>query len=174
MARNSGVTLETFVRQEALDAVVVSGRRELPPVPGTHYVAFVDPSGGSADSMTLAIGHHEDDAVVLDVVREWRPPFSPDVVVVECAALLKTYDIGGVMGDHFVNSAESRRSWTTLPGCGTGGRGPTGTRRRGHSVRNWPRRCARGDYPLTNADLVTWLAACSILCTSVTGIQRRG
>ena len=87
--------LETFVRQEALDAVVVSGRRELPPVPGTHYVAFVDPSGGSADSMTLAIGHHEDDAVVLDVVREWRPPFSPDVVVVECAALLKTYDIGG-------------------------------------------------------------------------------
>jgi molybdate transport system substrate-binding protein len=34
---------------------VSPGRRELPPVTGAHYVAFADPSGGSADSMTLAI-----------------------------------------------------------------------------------------------------------------------
>jgi hypothetical protein len=36
------------------------------------YFAFVDPSGGSVDSMTLAIGHREKktDLILVDVVRE--------------------------------------------------------------------------------------------------------
>jgi len=34
--------------------MVIPGRHELPPLPGVDYVAFVDPSGGSQDSMTLA------------------------------------------------------------------------------------------------------------------------
>jgi hypothetical protein len=38
-----------------VEAAVVQGRFELPPTPGGVYVAFVDPSGGSSDSMTLAI-----------------------------------------------------------------------------------------------------------------------
>jgi len=46
------------------------------PVPGVGYAAFVDPSGGSADSMTLAIAHADKDGrAVLDAVRERRPPF---------------------------------------------------------------------------------------------------
>jgi hypothetical protein len=46
---------------------------------GVSYLAFVDPSGGSGDGMTLAIGHQEDDVAVLDAIRERRPPFSPGV-----------------------------------------------------------------------------------------------
>lgn len=42
---------------EALEAVVVPGRRELSPEPGLRYRAFVDPSGGRGDAFTLAIGH---------------------------------------------------------------------------------------------------------------------
>ena len=38
-----------------------------------RYFAFADPSGGSADSMSLAIGHREDDIVVLDALREIKP-----------------------------------------------------------------------------------------------------
>ena len=57
---------------------------------GVSYSAFVDPSGGSADSMTLAIGHRQDDVAVLDAVRERRPPFSPEDVVADFAALLKS------------------------------------------------------------------------------------
>ena len=34
--------------------------------------AFFDPSGCSADSMTLAIGHREKDVAVVDAVRERR------------------------------------------------------------------------------------------------------
>jgi hypothetical protein len=41
-------------------------------VSGVSYVAFVDPSGGSADSMTLAIGHKQDDVSILDAVRVIR------------------------------------------------------------------------------------------------------
>ncbi len=44
--------VESFVAREVVDAAVVAGRHELPPVPGLKYFAFVDPSGGSADSMT--------------------------------------------------------------------------------------------------------------------------
>ena len=68
---------------------------------GVTYSAFVDPSGGSGDSMTLAIGHQEDNVAVLDAIRERRPPFSPEDVVREFAATLKTYRITEVQGDRY-------------------------------------------------------------------------
>src|SRR5207249_4461902 len=58
--------VESFISREAIDAVVVPGRFELAPVSGVHYVAFTDPSGGSADSMTLALAHEQDGRAVLD------------------------------------------------------------------------------------------------------------
>jgi hypothetical protein len=79
----------------------VADRFELPPVSGMRYAGFVDPSGGSADSMTLAIGHLERDRAVLDVVREVKPPFSPEAVVDEFAGLLRAYRISTVTGDHY-------------------------------------------------------------------------
>jgi len=51
--------------------------------------------------MTLAITHREGDKVVVDAVRERRPPFSPDDVVIEFAATLKSYGIGTVQGDRY-------------------------------------------------------------------------
>ena len=46
--------------------------RWLPFASGTRYAAFTDPSGGSADAMTLAIAHFDRATkhVVLDAVRE--------------------------------------------------------------------------------------------------------
>jgi hypothetical protein len=76
--------VETFVSREVVDAAVVQGRHELPPMAGTHYVGFIDPSGGSADSMTVAVAHRDGDRVVV-AVRERRPPFSPDDVTLEFA-----------------------------------------------------------------------------------------
>jgi hypothetical protein len=44
-------------------------------VPGLRHVAFVDPSGGSRDSMTLAIAHQQKDSkAVLDCIHERKPP----------------------------------------------------------------------------------------------------
>ena len=65
----------------------------MPRISGLHYRAFIDPSGGSADSITLAIAHEEDGRSVLDAVRETKPPFSPEAVVGKFAALLKSYGV---------------------------------------------------------------------------------
>jgi hypothetical protein len=93
--------VEAFLSREAVEAVVFPGRREIAPGSQYHYAAFVDPSGGSQDSMTLAIAHREGDRLVLDATRERRPPFSPESVVDDFADLMKRYRIGWVSGDRY-------------------------------------------------------------------------
>jgi hypothetical protein len=55
-------------------------RFELPPLPNVQYYAFCDPSGGSSDSMTLAICHKDEwtDNAILDRICERKAPFSPE------------------------------------------------------------------------------------------------
>jgi terminase large subunit-like protein len=93
--------VESYITREAVEACVALGVRERAPWPDIHYSAFVDPSGGSADSMTLAIGHEQDDVAILDAVREVRPPFSPEDVVSEFCRLLKSYRVMAVTGDRY-------------------------------------------------------------------------
>ncbi len=93
--------VETFISREVVDAATPPGRHELPPISGTRYMAFVDPSGGSADSMTLAVAHRDGERVVVDAVREVRPPFSPEGVVQDFADLLKAYRVNTVTGDRY-------------------------------------------------------------------------
>jgi len=93
--------IEAFVSREAVDACVVPGRFEIPPVKGIRYRAFVDPSGGSQDSMTLAIAHVEHGRTILDCVRECKAPFKPTEVVAELAIVLHAYGCERVIGDHY-------------------------------------------------------------------------
>jgi len=95
------IDVEAFISNEAVDACISLGVLERPYLSGTYYKAFIDPSGGSADSMTLAIGHREGDQCVVDAVRERRPPFSPESVVAEFASLMKAYGISRVTGDRY-------------------------------------------------------------------------
>jgi len=94
--------IESYISREVVEAAVVPGRHELPYMSGVHDVAFVDPSGGAADSMTLAICHCDKDGrAVLDLAREVRPPFSPESVVDEFAGTLRAYRISRVRGDRY-------------------------------------------------------------------------
>ncbi len=94
--------IETFISQEAVQAVVIPGRYECAPRKSAFYTAFVDPSGGSgSDSFALAIAHYEGDSSVLDAVREWRPPYNPEIVVEEACAVLKQFNITAVTGDRY-------------------------------------------------------------------------
>jgi hypothetical protein len=75
------------------------------PAAGVTYSAFVDPSGGSEDAMTLAIAHkttRPEERVIVDAVREVRPPFLPSVVVDDFAVLARrpriANAVGGVVG----------------------------------------------------------------------------
>ena len=85
--------VESFVSREAVHLCVALDVHERAPMSSVRYYGFVDPSGGSADSMTLAVGHREGDVVVLDALRERKPAFSPEDVVSEFAELLKSYRI---------------------------------------------------------------------------------
>ena len=93
--------IESLLAREAVEACISTGVRERPYVSGLRYFGFVDPSGGSADSFTLAIAHKENDVAILDAVREARPPFSPEAIVSEFAALLKAYRISTITGDRY-------------------------------------------------------------------------
>ena len=44
--------------------------------------------------MTLAIAHRQGERAVLDVIREVRPPFSPEATVQEFTELLHAYRLG--------------------------------------------------------------------------------
>ena len=93
--------IDSYVTRDAIAGVTVPGRRELLPAAGINYVGFVDPSGGSANSMTMAIAHKEKDIAVLDCVREVRPPFSPENVTRDFAITLKSYRVNRVIGDRY-------------------------------------------------------------------------
>jgi hypothetical protein len=105
--------LESYLSIDAVEAVIVQGRLELPPtryaqgryeqIPQIHvrYTAFVDPSGGRRDAATLAIAHKSGDMVILDVAKAWRAPHDPAVVVGEMAAILKNYNVNQVVGDRY-------------------------------------------------------------------------
>jgi hypothetical protein len=96
--------VEAFVSREAVEACVVPGRFEIAPSPFEMFTAHLDPSGGSADSMTIAISTRQDDRAVLCAVREWRPPFSPEEVVAECSQLLTQYRIKTLWSDRYGSS----------------------------------------------------------------------
>lgn len=93
--------IETFVSREVVESCTVPGRFELPYLSEHTYRAFVDPSGGSSDSMTLAVGHDEGQTVVVDAIREIKPPFSPEAVVADFAELLRDYRVSRVEGDRY-------------------------------------------------------------------------
>jgi hypothetical protein len=92
-----------FVSREVVDAVVVKGRFELAPRYGNQYFGFVDPSGGSSDSMTLAIAHKDAESgrAVLDLVREVQPPFKPDRTVAEFCGVCVAFGISNLKGDAY-------------------------------------------------------------------------
>lgn len=93
--------LEAFLPIEAIQAVTMPGRYELPPLGDLHYVAFVDPSGGRRDAAALAIGHKEGGRVVVDVARRWKAPHDPGIVAADMAGVLKAYRVRKVSGDRY-------------------------------------------------------------------------
>lgn len=90
-----------------LDAAVALGVRVRPPEPGVHYLAFVDMSGGSADSAALAIGFRDGARRVVAGVWDQgrKPPFDPRAVVPRFAAVCKEYGVFAVSADSYGRKA---------------------------------------------------------------------
>jgi hypothetical protein len=94
--------IEAFLSREAVEACIDRGVFERSPNADTQFVGFADPSGGSSDSFTAAVASKRDDGViVLDAVREVRPPFSPESVARELASFFLSYRVSKVRGDRY-------------------------------------------------------------------------
>ncbi len=90
-----------LIDADVLQACIAPGVVERERVPGRSYFAFVDAADGRAggDSMVLAIAHREERVAVLDLIREVKPPFSPERVVTGFARILQTYGLRSVQAD---------------------------------------------------------------------------
>jgi terminase large subunit-like protein len=93
--------VDTFVSREVVEACVDDGVFERAPLSSIRYFGFADPSGGSADSFTAAVAHQDGDQVILDAVREVRPPFSPEVVAKQFAEFFLSYQVSAIRSDHY-------------------------------------------------------------------------
>ncbi|MBZ9817279.1 hypothetical protein [Mesorhizobium sp. CA7] len=101
--------LEAFVSLETVQSCIAAALAVI--LPNNHrrpYWGFCDPSGGSSDSFTMAIGHdglvdqeHGKDLIILDRVEEAKPPFKPEEIVAKFSAILKSYGCTDVWGDAY-------------------------------------------------------------------------
>ena len=98
--------VESFVLLEAVQQCI-SKAIERKPEPIINYVGFCDPAGGSGtDDMSLCIAHYDypTQTVIIDCLRWFSPPFSPEAVTREFSETLKSYNISTVYGDRYAGS----------------------------------------------------------------------
>lgn len=95
--------VEGFIPRSIVEACV-RDYYELPPTPQLSYHCFVDAASGvpEGDSYAIAIAHKDGDRVVVDAIREIRPPFSAfEVIDSVLVPLCKAYRISKASGDSF-------------------------------------------------------------------------
>ena len=86
--------LEGYVAYEVVEACI-GCYFEMAPARSTSYYAFTDPESAAA---TIVHARHQppsnhrriDGRVVIDCIREFRPPFSPEQVIIDLVSVLKT------------------------------------------------------------------------------------
>lgn len=101
--------IETYLPLEAIEAVMVTGRKALLPDPNMRYKAFVDPTGGvgAGDSFALAIGHADKNVIVVDRILEARPTdkgLDLKATVRNFSAMVKSFGLYQVVGDKFAGN----------------------------------------------------------------------
>jgi len=93
---------DALITHEALDRNTPKGVYERMYDDTHYYIAALDAASGSGkDSMTLAICHRDGDVAVLDLVREVKPPFSPDAVAVEFSEVMHRYSVSTAWADNW-------------------------------------------------------------------------
>jgi hypothetical protein len=96
--------IESFISLDVVERCTRFSPLQLAPANNHRYYAFVDPSGGSADAFTVAIGHKEDDRIIVDFVHAHPAPFSPEVITQLVCEQLQPYRIKTVTGDAYAGN----------------------------------------------------------------------
>jgi hypothetical protein len=95
--------ISVFLSEDLIESAIDRSRPpELPPQQGARHWCFVDASGGRHDSYTVCIGHKDRSGrFVCDVLRGKEPPFDPQEITREYAALAREYGCLRVKGDAY-------------------------------------------------------------------------
>ena len=95
--------LVQFLSEDLIELAIDCSRPpELPPQQGVRYQCFVDASGGRHDSYTVCIGHKDSGGrFICDVLRGREPPFDPQEITREYAALAREYGCLRIEGDAY-------------------------------------------------------------------------
>lgn len=93
--------ISEYLPGDLLDVAIVPNRRAIPRMDGCVYVAHCDPSGGTADSMAIAVAHKDRSRLILDRLVIAQPPFDPAKVTQEFAHVLGQYGLTSCTGDRF-------------------------------------------------------------------------
>jgi hypothetical protein len=93
--------ISSLLDRAVLEQLVAPGVHEREYDPRCHYVAFADESGGNGgDASTLAIAHvDKDKRIIQDMIRVWKPPFSPSAAIKQKASLLRQFHMHRLTGD---------------------------------------------------------------------------
>ena len=99
---------ESFLPVELVSAAVRELPYELPPAPGSQYVAAIDPAT-RGNSWALVVATREGDRRRIVLAKQWtgsrREPLSPDAVIGEMKAILAPYGILDVYSDQWSGDA---------------------------------------------------------------------
>jgi len=93
--------LETYLSELDIEQVTAKSRLMIPPISGTRYYCFVDPSGGKNESFTACVGHSENGKAVMDRMQEFKAPFKPSEVVARICEIIKPYGVYELTGDAY-------------------------------------------------------------------------
>ena len=94
--------VESFVGIDLLQSAITPGQGDIPLEHGAYAVGFIDPSGGRHDSYTAGVASKERSGkVVLNAVRETRPPFSPEATTAAYAEFFKKYGVSEIVSDRW-------------------------------------------------------------------------
>jgi hypothetical protein len=92
--------LASFIDITMVENCTDRGVTVRPPRPGIRYTAFADAASGTGqDSFAVSIAHSDKQELLVDLVHEIRPPFSPSQAIAGVCGILSGYHITSVTGD---------------------------------------------------------------------------
>lgn len=88
---------------EAIQACVDVGVRERMPQGDSGSRGAFDASGGRHDNAVAAVARPDGEQSVLEAIRVWTPPFSPERVIAEACEFFKRFRVTTVRGDRYAS-----------------------------------------------------------------------
>jgi hypothetical protein len=98
--------IAAFVERELIESAVDTGVISRPPLQGQNYVCFADSASGisasgTGDTFSMAIGHRENDQIIIDLVYAKKPPFNASTVVSEICSIARGYGCHEIVSDRY-------------------------------------------------------------------------